>query len=338
MRSSVKVLALAGVVVLSIPGVAMAQEEPSAADISSARALGQEGVKLADAGNCAEAIDKLARSEKLYHAPTTLTRLGECQIQTGKLVDGTESLNRVVRESLAPNAPPAYRSAQERAQKLLETTKPKIAKLKIAVAGPADVTWAVTVDGAPVPLANLNMNRPTDPGEHVVEATAPGYKTARAKITLTEGATDSVALTLEPDPNAPKPKPEPVAKGEVTRTDTSTKKAETTPAAPNRVPAYVALGVGVAGVAVGSIFGLMATSKESDLDSACPNKQCGPEQQDDIDTGKTFGTVSTVGFIVGGVGLVAGAALYILAGPSRSTTAKKPGTPYVGVNTVGLTF
>jgi len=297
----------------------MAQEEPSAADVAAARSLGQEGVKLADAGNCQEAVERLARSEKLYHAPTTLARLGECQVQLGRLVDGTENLNKVVRETLPANAPPAYRQAQERAAKILAEAKPKIARLKIAVAAPADVAYAVKVDGEPMPLANLNTNRPMDPGEHTIEASGQGLKPARAKVTLAEGGSDSVALTLEVDPNAPKPEPAPSAVPGGATPGSASVALSPTGAPPSRVPAYVAFGVGAAGVAVGTIFGLMATSKKNDLEDGCVNKVCPPSAQDDIDSGKTLGNVSTVGFIVGGVAALAGAVLFFATAPAPKT-------------------
>jgi hypothetical protein len=332
----------------SVSRTAWAQEEPSSSDTAAARALGQEGVKLADAGNCQEAVDKLARAEKLFHAPTTLARLGECQVQLGKVVDGTENLNRVVRESLAPGAPAAFVQAQERAKKVLADAKPKIAKLKIAVAGPSDVTWTVKVDNESVPIANLNTNRPIDPGEHVVEASAPGYKTARAKVVLPEGGSDSVALTLEVDPNAPKKDvAAPVAVVTPAPAAATASKPEAPVESRSRTPAYVALGIGVIGAGVGTAFGLMATSKKSDLDSACgAQKQCGPDQKDDIDTGKTFGTVSTVAFVVGAVGLVAGAYLFLASGPttktahapSKSVGGKTSVRPFIGVDHVGLVF
>src|SRR5271170_3045450 len=65
--------------VVSSPSLAHAQ---SPEDLAMARALGTEGVRLADAGDCAAAIPKLIDAEKLYHAPTTLERLGECEIKT----------------------------------------------------------------------------------------------------------------------------------------------------------------------------------------------------------------------------------------------------------------
>jgi hypothetical protein len=302
---------------LAYAGTAAADEEPSASDIAAARSLGQEGVKLADSGNCQEAVDRLSRAEKLFHAPTTLGRLGECQVQIGKIVDGTENLNKVAREQLPPNAPPAFAAAQERAKKVLADAKGKIARIKIAVAGASDVALTVKIDGEVVPLANLNTNRPVDPGEHTIEASAPGYKRASAKVTLPEGGADSVALTLEPDPNAPKP--EPASPGPVTPSQPqeppSKASLSVSSDSPSRVPVYAALGVGAAGLVVGTVFGLLASGKKSDLDSACANKHCTSAQQDTIDSGKSLATVSTVGFVIGAVGLAAGAVLYIVTSP-----------------------
>ena len=62
---------------LTLSPVALAN--PSAEDIAAARSLGTDGVKLADAGDCKAAIPKLQAAEKLFHAPTTADRLGECQ-------------------------------------------------------------------------------------------------------------------------------------------------------------------------------------------------------------------------------------------------------------------
>src|SRR4029078_8570956 len=113
------------------------QDQPQAENVAAARSPGPQGIKLADSGDCKGDIEKLSRAESLYHAPSILARLGECQVQVGQIVLGTENLNRVVREQLASNAPKAFRDAQERAKGVLNNALPKIARLTVRVE-PAD--------------------------------------------------------------------------------------------------------------------------------------------------------------------------------------------------------
>src|SRR5688572_7698674 len=77
-----------------------AQEEVGAAETAAARTLGVEGMKLAQAGQCDEAIVKLERAEKLRHSAIILGRLGECYVTLGRLVEGTEILRKMLREPI----------------------------------------------------------------------------------------------------------------------------------------------------------------------------------------------------------------------------------------------
>ena len=101
---------------------AWAQE--NAADVGTARSLGTEGLRLAESGNCAAAVEKLSRAEKLHHAPTTLERLGECEITLGRIVEGTEDLRRVTLEHIPPHSPAVFVTAQARARTALERRAP----------------------------------------------------------------------------------------------------------------------------------------------------------------------------------------------------------------------
>lgn len=307
---------LAAVAISTFAATAHADGEPTAADLSAARALGQEGVTLADGGDCVAASEKLARAEKIFHAPTTLARLGECQIATGRLVEGTESLRRVIREVLPPNAPNAFRAAQERARETLDEATPRIARLKIAVAARADAALTVRVDGEPMPLANLNTDRPMDPGEHVVEASAPGFTKATQKIYLAEGGVDSVAMTLEVDPNAPVASKGGAASG-------------------SRLPAYLAFGAGAVSLGVGAAFGLAALSAKSDLDAACRNEICPRSEQNSLGSVKTLATVSTIGFVAGVVGLGAGV-YFLLTGRAAPAPATATVRTWIGVSGGGV--
>lgn len=308
--------------------------DDSAENTAAARTLGVEGVQLADAGKCPEAIEKLTRAEALHHAPTILGRLGECQVNVGDVVEGTENLNRVVREQLAPNAPKVFHDAQERAQKVLTQATPKIAHLVIRVT-PSNVKASVAVAGKPVPAALLGAERPTDPGTHQVTATAEGYKPSSATVTLAEGGHQDITLLLEKDPAAvaalPPSNPPPSASPEVT----------TPPAAAGKsnAPAYVAFGIGAAGVVVGSVTGALAFGKASD----CPDKVC--PTQDKLDSAKSMATVSTITFGIGLAGVAVGTILLLTNHSSEAPAAQAKAHPapklelhpWLGVSSLGVT-
>jgi hypothetical protein len=80
-----------------------------------------------------------------------------------------------------------------------------------------------------------------------------------------------------------------------------------------KILAIVAGGVGVVGVGLGSVFGLVAISKKNDAQKACPGQcidQSGVTKWSDA---KTAAQVSDVAFIVGGVALAGGVALWFTA-------------------------
>jgi hypothetical protein len=310
----------------------------SSADVSLARQLGNDGLAAAASGDCAGAVEKLSRAEGLRHAPTTLTVLGECHIALGKLVDGVEELTRVVREDLGPRPIPAFRKAQLRARKKLDEARPRLPKLRVSLEGDhRDLQLELKIDGQSVPAASLGLDRPVDPGPHDVELSASGYKTATAHLVAKEGVSQSWKAVLEPlpVPVAPPPTPAPPAS-----------MAEATPPSPapaeskaNYLPAGLSLGVGVAGIAVGSVLGILTLNKASQLSSVCqPRNDCPAGEQGDLNSANGLALGSTIGFGVGAVGAVLGT--YFLIRPPRSET--KSGaesarvTPWIGPGAGGL--
>jgi len=321
---------------LALPARSNAQDN-QAENVAAARSLGIEGVQLAEAGKCTEAIEKLTRAEALYHAPTILGRLGECQVNVGQIVVGTENLNRTVREQLPPNAPKAFKDAQARAQKALDAALPRIGHLTVLVE-PKEANISVTVSGVSVPAALLGVERPTDPGSHEVVATAPGYITQRTTIVLAEAGRETVTLRLPLDPNAPKEAP-PVAAAVVATP------AEPPPAAPppaasqgTRTFAFVLIGTGVVGVATGSVAGAMALSKKSELD--CPQNHCSGTEANELDSARTMATISTIGFAVGIPAAAVGTVLLLTSGPSKTSkvrpTRRFAANPYLGPTSAGV--
>jgi len=81
-------------------------------------------------------------------------------------------------------------------------------------------------------------------------------------------------------------------------------------------------GVGLAGVLVGSIAGISAISHKNDAKKACVNGSCPPSTWSDLDSAHSMATISTVGFIVGAIGVVAGAGAVLLDGDEPSATQR----------------
>jgi hypothetical protein len=312
-------------------------EDASAAETAAARSLAVEGLKLAQSNNCADAVPKLERAEKLYHSTVVASRLGECYVSVGRLVEGTEVLRKVLREPLPADATPALSKALDRAQRALDAAKPRIAGLTVKVAAVADMR--IKIDGNTLPSALVDSEVPTDPGEHSIEASAPGFLRSGARINVTDGEKKSVTLTLLRDPNAvvaPAPKGDVAAPGPTSAPAASAaepSRAQVVPSgpatvrAPNRTAAYLALGIGAAGVATGGVLGVLTLQRHKDLQGRCPNNVCTSDQQSDLDGAKQLGNFSTIAFGVGGAGLVLGTVLFFTAGPSEvdhaQTAAKR---------------
>jgi len=320
--------AISGVAEFAMPQVLHAEED-SATEIAAARSLAVDGLKLAQAGKCEEAVPKLERSEKLHHSAIVLSHLGECNVSLGKLVEGTEELRKVLREPLPQNPTPALSKAYERAQTVLDSAKPKIAALTISLTKAAPPDLHLTVDGQAAPATLIDTELPADPGEHTIEASAPGYLKATARVNLSAADKKTVSLKLEPDPNAvvaaPRASEAPSAASVAPASSASPEPASPPGSAPvgespapNHAAAYVAWGIGAVGVGVGSTFGLIAMKDKHDLVARCGSTSCTPESSGSLDSAKRSGNISTVAFAVGGAGLILGTVLYFTAGGSSS--------------------
>lgn len=302
---------------LAIPATAFAQSD---ADRATARQLGQDGEQALAAKDYKRAEDDFRRADSLIQAPTLLLGLARALAGEGRYVEAQEAYQRIIREGVSPGAPEPFKKALDSAKAEVQDVEPKIGGVTISVkaAGGGDVPNAkVTIDDAPVSAAALGVKRVANPGPHVVRASADGFKPVALNITVPVGGAVDAPLTLEKDLSAaavPASAPQPAP------SDTSGPSPQ--PAAPEQpttastggrsVWPWVAFGVGGVGLGLGAVTGILALGKHSDLSKACPSGSCGPDQQSNLSSYHTLGTLSTVGFIVAGVGAAAGVTLLLL--------------------------
>jgi hypothetical protein len=329
----VRTITVAMALSVAMPETIAFAQEPTAQDIAQARQLGQQATAAYEAGNYAEAEKLYAAASKLYPlAPTLTLGLARSQAKQGKVVSAQENYNKIVREWGAnATAPQPFKDAAEAAKNEVGAVSARVASLLITVEGAQNPT--VTIDGVNVPSAALGLKRPVDPGTHLVKASADGMKPAETSVHVAEGASAEAKLKLEKDPNAPSVTPVPVT-NPPPGTPPGTEPPGEQVKAGNKTLAFVAFGVGGAGLLVGSITGLVAMGKHSDLEGRCPNGKCPADAQGDVDGYKSMGTISTIGFIVAGVGAAAGVILLVTS--PKQQTGTRTTTPTIGLGGAGI--
>ncbi|HEY2509811.1 MAG TPA: hypothetical protein VGI39_03115, partial [Polyangiaceae bacterium] len=304
-----------------VPSVARAQT----ADLATSEALFDEGKRLMEKGDYPEACPKLSASLRLDVGIGAMLYLAECYVHLGK----TASAWGQFREAAAVAASrhdARERLARERATQL----EPHLSRLTVSV--PAGVSGVVIRRDAEVlDPAVWATAVPVDPGEHAVEATAPGKVPFRTTVTVErEGASATVSVPVLQD-DAPRPEPlAPRAEGAAPPQvlEPPVPHRAPPPASPfpaQRIGALVAGGVGVVGLGLGTFWGISAKGSLDDSNAGhCHGNQCDAAGVDDRRVAQDQATLSTVAMAVGGAALVTGAVLWLTAPRARTQVAIAP--------------
>ncbi len=242
------------------------------------------------------------------------------------------------RTCTAPACPALLRDDCARRLDEIERVQPTIVFDAKDASGRDVSAVKVTVDGAPLADRLTGAPLPVDPGEHVfsfeVAGQAPVSQTfvikeserdRRERIVVGGAAGSASAPTSTPAGGGAPAGEAPQAGGAATR----------------KLVGEVAMGVGAAGVVVGSVFGIMAITQASQQKTDCASSSnCNDHGAalSDHSSASTYGTISTASFIAGGVLLGAGAVLFFTAGhPAEpgATTALVV-TPSIGPGAGGM--
>jgi hypothetical protein len=289
-------------------GVARAQAVPSEESRSLATALFKEGRKLLEAGQVAEACRKLAESQRLDPGGGTLLNLAVCHEREGKSASAWAEFTRALGQARKEGREDRVAVAEAR----IAVLEPRLSRVTVVVAEASKSTaLEVTLDGTPLGRAAWGMPLPLDPGAHALEARAPGMRPWHEELTIgPEGDAQTVSVpTLDPEPVAPPPPPPEPAP--------SSSPHAAVPPSPPAAPlpwrdiATVGAGVvGLAGVVLGSYFGLHAISLENQAQAGCPGGRCTNAAATASDSAATSADFSTAFFATGAAGLGAAALLF----------------------------
>jgi hypothetical protein len=303
----------------------------------AAEALFGEAKKLAAAGKYAEACPKFAESNRLDRGAGTMIHLGDCYEKNKQSASAWATYKEAASAAQAINRKDWEKLANDRAAAL----EKKLAHLTIKVEAANDRA-EVTRDGTVISKAEWALPIPVDIGTHVVEAKQSGFKPFTTNVTVGKDG-ENVEVTVPPleqdptvrPPQVPDNQPPAATPQPVTEPPPDADKGG---GSSQRTIGFIVGGLGVAGVALGAITGLMAIGKSNDAKDKCANDGACPDASavDSANSAKTLATVSTIGFIAGGVALGAGAVLVFTA-PSGNKTAVRV-IPQAGPSSAGLTF
>lgn len=274
-----------------------------AGDPAAAREQVKLGYQLAQDGKCEEAIPHFVESLRLDAKAITLINLASCEEKTARLADAlghwVEARAKAQAEGNAP--------IEEEAEKKAKALEARVPKLTVMVAGaPPDAE--VMRDGVTLGSASMNVGLPVNPGTHTLLVRAKDHEDTTQTITIAEGEAKRVELKLG---GAKKTVVAPPGSGPAKEEGSKTSPL-----------VLIGFGTAVAGVAVGTITGLMAFGKANTAEEKCPQRDpcSSTEGVDAGSSGQTLGTISTIAFIVGGAGAALGVYGLVWGKPGASTS------------------
>jgi hypothetical protein len=304
--------------------------EPTAAGKETARALAEQGDDRFAAHDFPAALKLYAAAHKTMGVPTTGVRLARAQEALNLLVEARDTFLAVTRFPEQPGEPAVFTSARAEARREADALASRIPSVVVKVTGlPEGVAPAVHVDDEPLPPEASTLPHKVNPGKHHIAASAPGFRTGAADVTLREGEVGRAEIVLAAATPAEVTTPEPV------RAPTPVPELH---GGGLRTASYVLAGAGVVGLGVGAAFGVDALSKKNARSANC-NAQVTVCNQAGIDAdsqGRSSATASTIAFAAGAVGVGAGVVLWLVSRKPDDTRTGAMVLPAVGSNGGGV--
>jgi hypothetical protein len=315
-------------------GVMLPVAAPSIAraDDASARNLAEqmftEGRKLMGEGKFDEACPKLAESQRLDPGGGTILNLAVCHQGQGRFASAWSEF----REAIDLARTDGRRDREQLALEHLAEVEPKVSHLTLSIEPKAEVSgMAIKLDGQIVGRAAWNSALPVDPGAHDIIASAPGKLDRQLSVQVV-GLADTKAITILALEDAPA--------SAIASPDSSPDPALSSHSNGKRVAGFVVGGVGVAALAVGTVFGIEALQKRHDSDASCSGDTCRTQAGVNFNQdAQRFANVADVGIGVGIVGVVVGTYLVLTSGASRpvpAATARLKVLPAIGTRTSSI--
>lgn len=320
----------------------------SAQDRAAAQVLFDQGKDLMKKNDIAAACAKFEESQRLDPRIATQFKLADCLEKQGRTASAWTNFVDVAASTKAAGQKDREAVARQRAQGL----ERRLSRLTVEVGAPVE-GLTVTRDGVAIGSALWGTATPVDPGQHTIEASAPGKLPWQATVTV-KAASDQVKVKIPVLDDAPAPPEGPAADvgssapagsgpasgGQGSLSSARGPAPDTGPAgSTQRTIGWSLGGVGLALGVVGGAFGLLAMSANSESAQHCRTPDfCSQEGLDLNRKAKDNALISTILIGAGGAALAAGVVV-LLTAPSKKkveATAVRA-APWLGPSGGGTT-
>ncbi len=330
----------------------VASAQPSAGDKAVATQLFEDGRSLLDRGKFDLACPKLEESERLDPGGGTLLNVALCHERQGRTA--TAWVEFVEARGIAKADGRSQRVTF--AQTHIDELEPALSRLVVQVPDESDLPdLEIRRDGSVVGRAAWGTAVPVDPGDHVLEASAPGDLPWRQSIVVGAAADTKTVVVpaLRPAPVASAaPSTSGANHGSAVTAPPATELSDVAQATDAPAPAshrdsgasalvvggWVSLAVGLGAAGVSTYFGLRALALKHDADGDCPSRGCTAEGASKNHDAIQAADAATGFAVAGGVGIGIGAALLIaraLSHESPSPVGSNRGPALLGFDVSG---
>jgi serine/threonine-protein kinase len=298
MKSSSAKCMAASLFVITSGFCAWAQAESPAESRALAQSLFDEARKLMERADFARACGKLEESQRLDPGVGTQLNIAHCYEQAGRSASAWAAYLDAEIAAKAAGQTDREAYAHERAQQLAGT----LSKLTISLSPEARALAGLTVfkDGHPIGASAFGTALALDPGDHLVEARAPGYQVWSVSVAVEAGRSDE--LEIPPLHRLPRTVAQP----------------SPPPGNAQRTVGLTLAGTGLVGLAVGGALALDAKSKyDRAVGDLCGTGGCAAPAYEATNAARRQGNWATAAGLFGAAAVAAGIVIWAAA-PGRN--------------------
>jgi len=312
---------------LALATKALYAQDSGAEVRTAARDLAVQGAEAFDHRDYATALDRFGRAYSLVPAPSISIMQARSLAKMGRIIEALDRYEKTQHMQLAADAPDAFRQAVVDARIESEELWNHVPRLTIHVhvSPAAPNNLAILLDSKQVPGALLDVGRPIDPGPHKVDVSATGYVSETRSITIEPNERVTLDIPLIANSSSTT-----LSLGVVSSRPQANDRPARDPVASIKPWAWVAVGVGTAGLALSAVTGVVALNKKATLDEQC-HPGCPAEAASDISTFRTTRTISYVSLLGGAASLGLGSYILLRSPGEQGYVGATLGPTHAGI-------